>query len=568
MEEEPWGGGDTMHHTPKILVAAGLLLATSIGGHAGAWSLDVPVTDAPLALHGGGGDDHVGVVVAGAGDVNGDGYDDFIAGNPMGWSDALPGEAYLVLGGPGGWSGNEPISTADVTFVGEVNGDYAGYSVAGGADVNGDGLDDLMIGAPHYDGPPTDSENGAAYLVLGRATGWTAVHDLSTADASFVGDDLGEWAGFPVALAPDLDGDGLDDLLISGPASHASAFDAGQVYVVFGRTAGWPDHASLSTADASYVGEEGMDSHAEPTNSGDLAGGGLAAPGDINGDGYGDLAVSACQSDPNGISSGQVYLVFGRATGWAMQTSLGLADASFIGESEYDSLGGCHTGIKMASAGDVNGDGLQDLVLSAENNDESGDDAGQVYLVLGRTTGWSFGAPIQTADASFLGEIPGDEAATLAGAGDLDGDGLDDLLLGVSHSDAAGENAGQVYLAWGRPSGWTLDTPMASLDASYIGTSPGDLVGASVAGVGDLDGDGSDDFVIGATGDDFGGESAGRLYVFVTPAEEALQEAAGLTCAVATDESRAAGPVTALWLVLMAIAAVRRRGGGPMRRSS
>jgi len=442
---------------------------------------------------------YLGYRSAGVGDVNGDGYDDFLLGAPYkDFYDQAPGEVYLFLGGPAGWTGTADTSAADATLVGPVGGDYVGFDMDGGGDLDGDGLHDMVIGAPNHSGPEIDC--GAAYVVFGRTTGWTSPMDLS-ATASFVGATQFESAGFAVSLAPDVDGDGLDDLLLGSPSGHA----AGQAYVVLGTTSPWQAFVPLSSVDASFHGE----------SSGDGAGQTVAGLGDVNGDGFGDLAIGAGSSHAGGEYLGEFYLVFGATSGWAMDTSLAGADASFVGENTRDFLAGFSNGSNLSGAGDVNGDGLADLLVAARHNDEGSEDAGQVYLVLGRTTGWTMGASIATADASFFGKSTEDYAGFVRPAGDVDADGLDDFLVGAYQNDDYGDCSGHAYLFHGKTGGWAMDQSLASADASFLGTLPSEAVGTAIAGAGDIDADGLDDFLIGASGNEDAGTETGAVYLFM-----------------------------------------------------
>lgn len=350
-----------------------------------------------------------------AGDVNGDGAADLFmsaANNDDGGTDA--GAAYL-LHGP--FSGDYDVSSADATLIGGP-GDRAGKSVATG-DVDGNGRPDLIVGA-NEDGTG-GSYAGAAYLVLDGVSGNL---DLAFADASFIGEDAFDDAGRNVAFAGDVDGDGLGDMLIAARENGEGGTNAGAAYLVRGGTSGVVD---LSAADAKLVGEE----------SEDEAGIGLAAAGDTDSDGLADILVGARGKNKGGGYEGLGYLVLGSVSG---TLDLSAADARFVGENADDKAGNT-----VASAGDVNGDGRIDFLVGAYGNDEAGTDAGAAYYLFGNVSGT---VDLSTAEARFLGESSGDGIGQygVTGDEDVDGDGLDDILLGTPDEDTAGSAAGAAYL--------------------------------------------------------------------------------------------------------------------------
>jgi hypothetical protein len=415
--------------------------------------------------------DYAGYSVSGAGDVDSDGFDDLLVGarcNDEGGGCA--GAAYLVLGPV---SGDLDLGSADARLVGEEVMDYAGISVSGAGDVDGDGFDDLLVGA--YD--------GAAYLVLGPVSG---DFDLGSADARLIGEAATDYAGFSVSGAGDVDGDGFDDLLVGAFGNDTGGVEAGTAYLVLGPVSGALD---LSGARARLIGEA----------SADYAGQSVSGAGDVDGDGFDDLLVGAPQNGTSGSRVGAGYMVLGPVSG---DLDLGSADARLIGEDANDNAGS-----SVSGAGDVNGDGFDDLLVGAD--DAGGSGAGVAYLVLGPVSG---DIDLGSADARLIGEDDWDHVGdAVSGAGDADGDGFDDLLVGAFANDAGGSRAGSAYLVLGPVSG---GFDLGSADARLIGEVASDEAGCSVSGAGDVDGDGFDDLLAGAWSNDLGGTDAGAAYLF------------------------------------------------------
>ena len=375
------------------------------------------------------------------------------------------------------FGGELNLSLADAKLLGEAANDNAGYSVSSAGDVNADGYGDVLIGAYYEDAGGTDA--GAIYLKLGPFTG---ISNLSAADAKFIGTADYDYAGRATS-AGDVNDDGYDDILVGASGDNP----AGAAYIIHGPASGT---SSLSAADAKLTGE----------STSDHAGTGIAPGGDINGDGYADVIVGAAYEDSGGSSAGAVYLVFGPIT---RSKGLSAADAKLIGESSDDRAG------LFNSAADTNGDGFDDVLVGAFKDDSGGSDAGAVYLVLGPTTG---NMDLSSSDAKLIGERGGDYAGyAVSTAGDVNADGYEDIAVGAFF---AGHASGTTYVVLGPVSG---NLSLADADAIIAGESSYDDSGNSLAGIGDMDGDGNADLLIGSPGECSGGTDAGAAYIVLGP---------------------------------------------------
>jgi hypothetical protein len=480
-----------------FLLMIAFIVSSTTGSRPG---MDTSLSNSSASFIGDDPNDWFGSSVAIVGDVNRDGYDDILVGAPNYGTDGAPsGYAYLVFGRKSGWKFNLKTSEVDASFRGENDADLLGCSVAGAGDVNGDGYDDILIGA--WGNDDGGSMAGKAYLFLGRASGWSRDTDLSNANATFIGEEDGDHAGYSVAGAGDVNGDGYDDILVGANCNdEGPGTDPGQVYLILGKPTGWNKDTDLSNVSASFYGEYWCQ----------YSGDSVAGAGDVNGDGYDDILIGGtCNSGEGTTFAGETYLILGKASGWSMDVNLSRSDASFKGEHWWD-----HSGCSVAGAGDVNHDGFDDFLIGAYRNAEGGDKAGETYLIFGRSTGWSMNVNLSKANASFIGENKADMSGySVSGAGDVNGDGYDDFLIGAYGNSEEGSNAGQTYLILGKATGWSTDTDLSDADASFLGRNVGDESGKAVAGGGDVNADGYSDILIGAPRDDTGGTDCGRVFL-------------------------------------------------------
>ena len=405
---------------------------------------------------------------------------------------------------------------------GVADSDRTAYSVAGAGDVNGDGIDDLVIGAIGAD--PNGSSSGSAYVVFGTSAGIVSPLLLSTLDGTngfrLDGATADDRAGTSVAGIGDVNGDAIADLVVGAPGLDASAANAGGAYVVFGRSTAFPPTLALSTLD----GTTGF--RLDGAAAGDEAGGAVAAAGDLDDDGVADLAIGARSADPNGERSGATYVVFGRAAGGFAAV---LTLASLDGTTGFRVNGAAadeESGAAVAGIGDIDHDGDDDLAIGAPFADPSGELSGSTYVVYGRNTAFAATLDAAALDGTTGFRIDGiafndRSGSAVSGAGDLDGDGVADLAIGAfaAEPDAALNASGSTFVVRGRASGgFPATLSLSTLDGSnghrIDGAAAGDVSGRAVS-AGDVNGDGTDDLAIGADlADPNGAESGSSFLVF------------------------------------------------------
>ncbi|MEO1210417.1 MAG: hypothetical protein AAFX78_12815 [Cyanobacteria bacterium J06638_20] len=459
--------------------------------------------------------DASGRSVSGAGDINGDGFDDLIIGAPYADSNGnnAAGESYVVFGSNQGFTPRLDLATLDGRNGFVLNGidedDFSGRSVSGAGDVNGDGFDDLIIGA--FSADPHGLSSGEGYVVFGTNQGFDRSLDLSTLNGhnGFVlnGIDEGDESGRSVSGAGDINGDGLDDLIIGAPYADSNGNNfTGESYVVFGRDQGFA--ASLDLADLD--GRNGFVING--IDEEDRSGIAVSGAGDINGDGLDDLIIGASGATPNSrTAAGESYVVFGCDQSVAPRLNLADLDGrnGFV-ISGINSLD--RSGRSVSGVGDINGDGFDDLIIGANSADPRGRYSGESYVVFGRD--WGFAASLNLADLNgsngfvLNGINEGDfSGCSVSGAGDINGDGIDDLIIGASHADPNGSNwAGESYVVFGRQS------PTTPGDDVLLGTDGRDVIFA-LAGNDRVSGLAGNDRLAGQEGNDhlIGGEGHDNL---------------------------------------------------------
>ena len=466
--------------------------------------------------------DVAGISVSSAGDIDGDGFDDFIVGAERndGGVGTFAGSSYVVLGGQT-LSGSVSLGTVGTSVqgfrvTGEAAFNHSGYSVSSAGDVDGDGIDDMVFGA--YTNGAGGPNAGAAYVVFGGQSLSGSISSSSVVSGAvqgfrLTGEARSDFAGWSVSQAGDVNGDGVGDLIVSAVVNDAGANNAGAAYVVFGGQ-GLSGSVSLSAVGTTV---QGFRLTGEAAN--DFSGRSVSAAGDVNNDGFGDLVIGGENVGGSGI--GAAYVVLG---GQGLSGSVSLTDVGTTvqGFQLNGVVAGDQAGRSVSSAGDVNGDGFDDVIVGALGSDLGSLNAGAAYVIFGGQglTGDSSLAGVGTTIGGFrlTGETTGDLAGrSVSSAGDVNGDGFGDVVIGANGEDSGGANAGTSYVVFGGQ-GLTGSITTSDIGGSVagiriIGAEVGEGSGGSVSSAGDIDGDGFDDLIIGAKSNDVVDTDAGAAYV-------------------------------------------------------
>jgi hypothetical protein len=444
---------ETARHRHLVLLIRILAAATAVFSFARLAAAGLATTPA-WTIESNQANAQLGRSVAGAGDVNGDGWSDVIVGA---WfftnGQAKEGRAIVFLGSASGLS----TSPAWAVESNQANAQL-GVSVAAAGDVNGDGYGDVIVGANLYDNGQSDE--GAAWVYLGSATGLS-----QTAAWSAEGNQTISNFGRAVAPAGDVNADGYDDVLVGAKDFSSPELHEGRAFLYLGGPAGLSATPAWISESNQASSEYAISHH---------------GAGDVNGDGFDDVIVGADEYDAGELNEGRAWLYLGSAGGLS-------TTAVWTGESNQ---GGSFFGVSVAGAGDVNGDGYADLLIGASNYEFNSVGEGRIFLYYGSATG-----PVSPAAWTADGRLTGAALGTsVAAAGDVNGDGYADILAGAYLYANQQANEGAAYLFLGSAAGPPAPLPNWTVESNQAGA----LYGWSVAGAGDVDANGFADLLVGA----------------------------------------------------------------------
>ncbi len=437
-----------------------------------------------------------GYSMSGAGDVNGDGFDDFMVAayhNYLhGWNS---GSVYLITGSlDQNWGFNVNIEDAAMAiFRGSNDYDMVGYNVTGKGDFNGDGFDDLIIGAPGtWETFPETP--GWVYIVFGKKEmDWGKDCQVAvSADVKIQGETDLDQFGYANSFVGDMNNDGFDDIICSAAYRNQYKKWDGKAYLILGDSTGWKD--------TDLVSQKAVASFVYPMDEA-LVGYSVADVGDINQDGTPDFVIGV-------PGANMACLILGRpAVDWGHYFDLNNADYKFMGEFEGD-----YAGSWISQANDVNNDGYPDFLISAI---ESFFNGGRIYLITGRNSWTNHEISLSTVDASFRGEdVETHTGFCNSGLKDYDGDGYDDFLIGARYLNGPHPHSGKMYLIRGRKNGWQHDYNLEAIPDYFWGDDSITCAGWQVADVGDVNGDNAHDFATTGPFNSTGAHWGGKLFFF------------------------------------------------------
>ncbi len=427
--------------------------------------------------------ERLGDVLSSGGHYNADPYGDVLSGS--GSYNSGQGRAHLILG--------ESFSTASppaavapfATVTGTTSGEYLGWSVDQG-DLNDDGYDDLIIGAPEFNtaSPP----NGSVYVFFGSAAVTGGTWPPGAADVHLEGSLSTEQCGTAVAALGDVNGDGVGDLGFTCPwYDSGGGILRGRTIVVYG-AATWPSEVTADAGDVRLVGADA-----------DIESGQALAGSDVNGDGFADIAIGSPNYDGG---RGRVVLFAGSGS---LSGSLTFNSAlrSWIGD------GGDGVG-EFLLGGDADGDAYGDLLIGAPG---VASDTGRLGLLRGAASPPASAVAWSAVQLYVSGSATTEQAGFSGALGDIDGDGIPDLLASTPGWDGSGGgDQGTLQMFYGPLTSYSGMVSSSSADAFVVGAAGGDFLGGAVGVVPDFNGDGADDVLVASPFSDAGGGNAGRIY--------------------------------------------------------
>ena len=407
----------------------------------------------------------------------------------------------------------QKISDTQGNFTGILDdADWFGISIANIGDLNGDGVTDIAVGARLDDDGGTD--RGAVWILFLNADGSAKAHQkLSDTEGNFTGvldDDDG--FGNSVASIGDLDGDGVADIAVGAPFDDDGGAEKGAVWILFLNADGTvKSYKKISDTEGGFTGI---------LDGSDNFGRSVASIGDLDGDGVQDIAVGAGRDDDGGTDRGAVWILFLNINGSVKgHQKISDTEGGFTGILDNSDF----LGFSVASIGDLDGDGVQDIAVGAIFDDDGGDHRGAVWILFLNTDGTvKSHQKISDTDGAFTGVLDNGDyfGRSIASIGDLDKDGVQDIAVGAYYDDDGGSNRGAVWILFLNTDGTVKShQKISDTQGNFTGTlDDSGLFGVSIANIGDLNGDGVTDIVTGAYFDDDGGTDRGAVWVlFLNP---------------------------------------------------
>ncbi len=420
---------------------------------------------------------------------------------------------------PGTVGSQQKISSTQGGFGGMLdNAEEFGVSVASLGDLDNDGVVDIAVGAHQADDGGTN--RGAVWVLFLNADGTVRDHQkISSTEGGFTGalDNLDRF-GASVSGLGDLDGDGVEDLAVGADRDDDGGLDRGAIWILFLKADGTvKSHQKISSTQGGFTGT--LDDE-------DEIGRALACLGDMDGDGVEDIGVGTAHDDDGGQNYGAVWILFMNANGTVKShQKISSTEGGFTGILDR----GVNFGIDVAPIGDLNEDGVDDLVITSIHDDDGGLDRGAIWIIFMNADGTvSSHQKISSTEGGFDGPLDDDDHFGHAAAvvGDLDGDGIQDLAIGGARDDDGGFDQGAVWVLFLNRNGTVKgQQKISETTGGFTGTLDiDDRFGRGIAAIGDLNGDGAQDIAVGAFRDDDAGQDRGAVYVLflediITPIE-------------------------------------------------
>ena len=389
------------------------------------------------------------------------------------------------------------------------NGDRFGASIAGPGDIDDDGIPDMVVGA-YGDDDGSGSDSGAVYVLFLNTDGTVKAEQKISDTIGGLSEDLGSGDRFGSAVAGigDLDNDGVDDIIVGAYGDDdGSSGDSGAVYVLFLNTDG--------TVKAEQKISDTIGGLSEDLGSGDRFGSAVAGIGDLDNDGVEDVLIGAYQDDDGSSNRGAAYVLFLNTDGTVKAEQKISATDGGLGSGLG---GGDNFGIGVGAIGDLDGDGNEDVVVGAYRDDDGGSNRGAVYVLFLNANGTvKSKTKISDTTGGLSAWLGNDDrfGVEVSGAGDVDNDGVGDIIVGAHGDDDGGWGRGAAYVLFLDTDGTVKgEQKISDTSGNFAGSLGGDdNFGVSLAGLGDINGDGVPDVATGAYGDDDGGSNRGATYV-------------------------------------------------------